>query len=840
MSPQDLNDCGCCEGVTAATPAAVGNRPGLATVAYRVGTHAQFLQGLRAALSGAGRPALARLTTRDGDDFTLALLDAWATVADVLTFYQERIANESYLRTATERRSVLQLARAIGYELQPGVAASTYLAFTLEDAVGAPGHATLEVGTKVQSVPGPGEKPQTFETAETLEARAEWNELRPLQTGPVLPVDVVTEIYLKGIDTNLRKGDAILLIDATAHPSRWDFRRVTAVSAQLAAGLTKVIWEKPLTWRTLPTEIPTVPAGFRVYALRQQASFFGYNAPDWRSMSDDVRKHYPGGDSNPEWPGFTLVAIETPPALGLAPVAAPRAPKHIYLDAVYPQVLAGSWLVLSAPDHDAEVYQAEEVAADSRTGFTLSAKTTRLKPRGANLDRFNTLVRQTVILAQSEELPLAERPLADPVTGAQIVLDREVKGLPPGKKVIVRGRLAPGGDREAELVVIRGTVTQEGLTRLELAAPLTNDYDRATVTIAANVTSATHGETVAEVLGNGDASQPHQRFILRETPLTYTSSADPSGGQTTLEVRVNDLKWEEVPTLFGRGPRERIYVTQRDDDGKTTVQFGDGRTGARPPTGVENVRAVYRKGIGREGLIQADQLTLLMTRPLGVKGVTNPMQSGGAQDPQALADARRNAPFTVLTLDRVVSLRDYEDFARAFSGVAKSHVAWTWTGHARGVFITVAGADSDPVPDDPVLKNLASALLKVGDPSVPVRVKWYREVLFRLDAEVRRDPAHLATRVLTDVTAALRDRFGFAAREFGQAVTLGEVVAVIQNVPGVAAVNVTLLYRTDQPPGKSAYLPARVPRDGSADVGLEAAELLSLDLESPGQVRVVP
>ena len=48
---------------------------------------------------------------------------ACACVADVLGFYQERIANEGYLRTATERRSVLELARTIGYELKPGVAA---------------------------------------------------------------------------------------------------------------------------------------------------------------------------------------------------------------------------------------------------------------------------------------------------------------------------------------------------------------------------------------------------------------------------------------------------------------------------------------------------------------------------------------------------------------------------------------------------------------------------------------------------------------------------------------------------------------------------------------------
>ena len=74
------------------------------------------------------------------------LTDAWAAALDVLTFYQERIANESYLRTATERLSVLHLARLIGYELRPGVAASTSLAFTLDETAGSPAALTLDGG----------------------------------------------------------------------------------------------------------------------------------------------------------------------------------------------------------------------------------------------------------------------------------------------------------------------------------------------------------------------------------------------------------------------------------------------------------------------------------------------------------------------------------------------------------------------------------------------------------------------------------------------------------------------------------------------------------------------
>ena len=104
--------CGCCNGLTVRTPAVIENRPGLAEVRYRSGVHGDFLASMLARLSSDGQPALAGLRTRDGDDLTIALLDAWAVACDVLTFYTERLANESYLRTATERTSLQELGQA--------------------------------------------------------------------------------------------------------------------------------------------------------------------------------------------------------------------------------------------------------------------------------------------------------------------------------------------------------------------------------------------------------------------------------------------------------------------------------------------------------------------------------------------------------------------------------------------------------------------------------------------------------------------------------------------------------------------------------------------------------
>ena len=111
--------CGCCAGISVATPIAEYNPPGLPAISYRTGTWATFHQSMLARLSSSDYPALAGLRTRSDDDYSIALLDASAIVLDILTFYQERLANEGYLGTATQLYSLIQLTKLIGYQPSP-------------------------------------------------------------------------------------------------------------------------------------------------------------------------------------------------------------------------------------------------------------------------------------------------------------------------------------------------------------------------------------------------------------------------------------------------------------------------------------------------------------------------------------------------------------------------------------------------------------------------------------------------------------------------------------------------------------------------------------------------
>ena len=808
-----LDSCHCCEGLTAQTPAPVANRPGLSAIAYRIGTHSQFKQSMLAALSDVTRPALQGLKTRDDDDFSIALVDATSTMADVLTFYQERIANESYLRTATERRSLLELARLIGYELRPGVAASTLLAFTMDDTPGAPVETTVDIGTKVQGVPGPDEKPQTFETVEKITARVEWNAIKPQTTQTFVPQFGDTHIYLKSTATTLKPGDAILFVgserEGFSGSERWDFRRVTKVSSDFEANRTRIEWAVGLGTTSPHLVLPS--ANPKVYALRVRASLFGFNAPHPATLSDQTLAHY-HLDGSRDW-DFTING------------------QTIDLDTTYPGILVGSWLVLSEPNYQ-ELYRATSVVEASRAEFTLSGKTTRVAlDTNENIPLFESHYRDTMVFAQSELLEIAQAPVETPITGATIQLAQAPSGLVKGQRLVASGKDSITGEAITELVQIS---TIDGQT-LTITPPLQKSFARVTpkpeesFSLNANVAHATHGETISEILGSGDASQRYQEFTLRQPPLTYVSAPTAGGAASTLELRVNDLLWHEASTLFDHGPQEHIYVTRTGDDGKTTIEFGDGATGGRLPSGQDNVRAKYRKGIGVGGLVKAGQLTSLLTRPLGLKSVTNPEEATGAADPESLADARTNAPLTVLTLDRTVSLQDYEDFSRAFAGVAKALATWTWDGQTKRVFITVAGPKGAEIKaDSDTYANLLAALRLAGDPFVSLRVKSYRPAYFRVAGKVKVNPDYETDAVLAAVKNALRNQFSFDVRAFGQPVFLSEAIAGVQAVAGVTAVDVSKLYRVGASATLETRLLAALP-ETLADGSLVAAELLTLD-----------
>ncbi len=885
----ELNDCGCCEGLNAQTPEPLTNPPGLSTVAYRVGTHSTFNQTMLARLSSEEYPPLAELRTRDTTDFAIGMIDAWSTVSDILAFYQERLANESYLRTATERLSVVELARLIGYRPKPGVAASAYLAFKLDDSAGALRTTTIGIGVKAQSIPGPDEKPQTFESVEKIVARVDWNSIRPRLTKPQFVSLGMNSMVFEGTATQLRSGDALIIVESNNDQAlnfvrtvQLDTEKQTTladmqlVSASVSseptvevppevgvvfsqkANLTDTLIENEIlnkTWNSADLlelaeiqgwSIDELREGISnlraqsnedhhigVFVFRKRAAIFGHNAPLYESLPTNMRvsDFAVVRDSDGNVVRYTEVLPAYPDSWEGRNLDfhSGGAAANVYLDRVYSEIIPGSWLALQS-ENFRRSYRVVSQAELTLSDYGMSSKVSRLTlDRNENFDDFS--IRETTVFAQSEKLVLAELPITSEINSNMVTLDDYYPYLSVGQRVIVNGNPAEEpGKLKSEIKTLAAVSMIEGFTTIRFVEPLARSYIRESFTINANVTLATHGETVREVLGSGSASLEFQKMALRRPPLTYVSAATPRGTESTLTVRVNDVRWQEVSMLFGQGPADRVFSTRENDQGQTTVEFGNGDLGARLQTGQDNVRVDYRTGIGLEGMVGAGQLSMLLAPPLGVKEVTNPLPASGADDPESLESARLNAPLPMLTMGRAVSLRDYEDFARAFAGIAKAFATWAWQGDLRIILLTVAGPDGEEITaGGSTHNNLFQALRNSGDPLVGFRIQSYRRALFRLEGKIKIHPDYLPEKVQIEIEQSLKKSFSFDARSFGQPVNQSEVVAVIQNVIGVVAVDLDKLYRSDALVASlNVRIVAESNRPGSDGDPL-AAELLTLD-----------
>jgi predicted phage baseplate assembly protein len=272
-----------------------------------------------------------------------------------------------------------------------------------------------------------------------------------------------------------------------------------------------------------------------------------------------------------------------------------------------------------------------------------------------------------------------------------------------------------------------------------------------------------------------------------------------------------------------------------------TVKFGDGAKGARPPSGQTNVRAVYRVGSGALGNVPAAGISQAIDRPAGLKSVTNPAAATGGADPDTPTDARISAPLHVLTLDRVVSLQDYEDYSTAFSGVAKALATWTWFSRTRGVVVTVAGPNGEVLdPNGSTVINLAAALRNSGNPYIPVAVLPHQPQQFAIAGLVSVDTTDYDPKlVLAAIGATLLTTFGFTARALGQGVAQSEVIAAIQSVAGVQGTKLTAFAPAGAPSTATLpdYLPAAAPTTGARGTVTGAQVLLIDPLSLPNVVQ---
>lgn len=785
------------------------------------------------------------LAWREGSsgDYQTMFIELWAYIADVLTFYQERIANEAYLGTATQRDSMMRMAELIDNSPSPGAGASATVAFSVAKGKTAIVPASFRVGSKAS----PAKVAAVFETSGAITALSEHNQM-PVAT--VLPQDQfghipsrLRTIVLAGINNRLSIGDyVVLVINENAVGEMAIAFRLQSVATDKVAGTTRITWNEPAG-----TSYSDAAASIHLYALRVSASAFGTNAPEYDTLPAALTT---GVGSPPNKPAFPENWDDSTKSSYYLPLKGhdsdSGSPRHgyVFLDAVYdaikasPQIPGWAVLLANSPGPDqvpqltgtvsstAIVCHVTDAHAVSATGYTINAKVTRLA-LGANEIIQTQLfpIRTTTVLAASQRLIVQNAlPVTGPVAGSSVVLTGLFPLLKAGQQVVVQGSLAsrtPGqttGEIAGESRVLDGGPvldTSAGTTTLNFTKALANQYDPARTVVMGNVVDVTQGETVQdEILGSGDATA-FQNFTLKKKPLTYlpsTSSEGLAAITSTLLVILNGVAWNQQPNLIESGPSDHDYVVRTNDSGRSAVFFGDGFNGALPPTGRDNIHGKYRKGLGTSGNLPPGAIQQLIDSVPGLQKVSNPVASSGGADPDTIDAIRINAPASVKTFGRAISAQDYASLALQFPSIEKASASWIRVDEnlhpvpTPYVQLTVGTSDGTTITDSITGKNLRSYLDNHRDPNIPLRILDYFPVYIDVNLIIDIEPTYGRQATLARVIASLNPGanpdgthgyFSFENLGFGQSIHLSALYAVVQQIEGVADLRVSTLRRMD-------------------------------------------
>ncbi|NAZ84903.1 baseplate J/gp47 family protein [Kineococcus indalonis] len=858
------------------------NRAALSRIGYRVGEYPDMVEAMVRQVDR--EVSLAAWTHRGADDPAIALLEGAAILGDILTFYQERYANEAFLRTATWRESITELVRLTGYRPAP--------------ALGGLGTLAVEVrGTRPVVVPARwpvkadldgAARPTELETAAELLA---WPHLSRFhlyrarhRAGWVIAGARTVELTAVGGSAaagavaalGLRAGDRLMLL---ADPPVWEsagtaFTAVQQTSQVLeVAGVRRVLdrtlvdvttdlqrsWTAPITAYRLgrtfrhvghaagPTFTRNILDGTTITGARQHTTAF-------------LRHVYPHHDCATTSADRNLPAAEIP------------------LDQEVRDLLVGAPVVVEARIklgsvvRDLAVRRTITHLRHTSMGFAAWTGPVTTVRMGAALVRHTGLAVEADIrdyrVHEVTSAALTLRPQATGDTGAFSSgtdalwfygTAAEAAELAGRRVTLVRTT-----DAAAQtLTVVNDRGDFAGGTALRTwpvsfdAPPHfpreAFDEEAPTVSVLGNLVDVTEGKAVPTgVLGNGDARAVFQTFKLPRPPTHHLAPGATPPQVPELAVQVADRIWTRVPSLFGQPGDAEVYVVREDADGNGWVQFGDGLTGARLPSGIGNVAATLRTGAGSRGPLKPGTTPSSAQRIAEVTTLAMPEGVHGGTDREPGDHARQVAPGKVQGLDRLVSLADYETELLTVPGVVRVRARWDVVDAVPTVLLLVLLEQGREAEFEAVRATIASYQRCRGPDRFPLVVEqaFLREVF--LDLRYGLDARHLREDVEAGIVAALAPRdtpaptavpgdlavpvasglFAARSRSLGAAEYASRIEGSAQQVTGVTFAHVTALGMfspTASRSGGALPLPA-APRPLLAQVLPAANEILSLTL----------
>jgi hypothetical protein len=803
------------------------NLPELSHISYRVGTYVDFRSRVLTPLyvPAIAQPLPAEQTlsvngvpvwrTDGSGDLAVMIAEWFAYIADVITFYNERIANQGYLRTADMPESVRNLIALLGYRPRPAIGAVGNLAALLSPGPslgGAP--IVLPQGLQFQSKPSPGQPPQTFELLRSTAIGAP--DQLPAEPAPNLLASVPKPRswihYAYHVSLGNKFGGGSALGGGYGGPV--------------------VISEPGESSILLQGRITSIDPG----ALLRLRVRDGSSGPWLATVGTSTVNPAPSGSGQQTNLVVTLSSTSSkPPATLTAAEASLESANQntaiwtifsgsiggatVHLASLVRQIRPGDWLLFTAKDNTPspvllQVADSVDVIWDA-TGSPSAPDTpknptypvpiphTQLTLEGSGLssdwDSANgvtvqfgwvsvgTLLNQPFgTWSGSPTQLIGTTALPFPAWSTQPIELQDSTGLG------VQTTGSSAGDHNLAIGTLPDPVP-----------PLQPPF-----LVLPNLLPVSRGKTVAnEILGSGDPTNAAQDFQLSQAPVTYLSRG--ASYASTVNITVNNLPWTEVASFYGQPADAKVYVTREDNNGNTHVMFGDGVNGARLPAGRNNVVASYRIGAGA-AMPPAGKLTVIAKPYPGLRAVLNPVAVSGGSDPDPPDQISRYAPRSVLTFGRAVSVFDYAALASQVPTVTRASAVWAWNDARQRTVVTVYVGD-----DSSAAAAAKTALLAVGDPNRPVIVVQATQVAVALSISLLVTPGMDVSIITAAVVTALTDTevglFGSWNLQIGQTVFDSQIEAAVLGVQGAVAI----IAQTFQANGATDPGPLHLPGEGA-------------------------
>lgn len=393
--------------------------------------------------------------------------------------------------------------------------------------------------------------------------------------------------------------------------------------------------------------------------------------------------------------------------------------------------------------------------------------------------------------------------------GATTVLLGETEGLAERSLLAFSRSEKESGDIEiAEVSSVDHSTFSVTLAKgLERVYSLDRSY------LFGNVVHAVQGSSERLILGSGDGATSNLRLGLgNREPILHSTMQDGAVGELTpgVTVLVDDIPWDRVDSLEGRGPRERVYRLDIEASGKAFVCFGDGQSGAIPVAGLDNIVAVLRTGDGARGNVPVGAVERLLDGNLAVERTRNVTPGGGGKAADNVDQAREHLMKRSFTHGRVITQDDVLRAVLALGNVVQARIDPASTYAALRVIVVLA--DRQPA-DKFVLEELEERLQAV----MPLAAGCAVELV-----DVKQRPVHVVLDVTVnrgffegDVILGLEKAFSAAKDGFfelrrwpiGAPLRVGEIYEQAFALPGVATARVRWLSTEVAP----LNLPTKVP-----------------------------